>query len=253
MARGELAFSRTNSQSKNMSEEQPMEEEDIITLLLKDGEEVRCSAARLSKHSRYFQALLSSGMTETQTKTIRLLQLDPRAVRCFLRFTEDQELEVWDGSINWESEDGARIEEAFDYLQVNDDSDQSDDLTLSAIQIFREVSTIRKECLAQGWMDQETNAICALPEGKKKRAWRLWVCYLLCLNILPMAKERIDQQDFTQKLKDVEGAGGPVALRRELVEYELIQREGDGSAYWRPNYTIAMARRWLKGMPRKIV
>jgi hypothetical protein len=238
-----------------MSEEQPMEEEDIITLLLKDGEEVQCSAARLSKHSRYFQALLSSGMTETQTKTIRLLQLDPQAVHCFLRFTKDQQLEAWDGFINWESEDGARIEEAFDYLQVNDDDsdDPSDNLTLSAIQIFREVSTIRRQCRAQGWIYQESEAVCALPEGKKKRAWRFWVCYLLCLDILPIANERIDQQEFTQKLKGVEGAGGPVVLRRELVEYELIQREGDGSAYWRPNYTITMARRWLKGMPRKIV
>lgn len=47
--------------------------------------------------------------------------------------------------------------------------------------------------------------------------------------------------------------GESVSLRRELIEYGLLQREGDGSAYWRPLYTISQLQQWIKGLPRKVV
>ena len=168
---------------------------------------------------------------------------------------------------SWQTEDGESIDQVFDYLQVCEDNDHStkevtkkdnhqeeDEWTLSAIRILRNpYHYLREDCIVEGWIDGSSGTILSLPVGKKKRSWRFWVCYLLCLNVFPQPNVRIDQLQFTEKLGGVDHAGGPVALRRELVEYGLIQREGDGSAYWRPPYTVQMVRQWLKGMPRKII
>jgi hypothetical protein len=252
----------------NEEEEDQVVEQGAVTLILRGGEQIIIQDAQqvgnLIQRSRYFAALLQSGMSETLTRTIPLGHLDPRAIRCFCDFLETNNVATWDNFDSWEN-DGFWIEEAFDYLQVCDKNDQqqqkgssssnnnnNEELTLSAIRILRNPDSIQEECLARGWID-ETGAVCSLPMGKKKGAWRFWVCYLLCLKILPLAQERIDQLEFTDKLNSVEGADGPVVLRRELVGYNLIEREGDGSAYWRPPYTVAMVRIWLKGMPRSVV
>jgi hypothetical protein len=64
----------------------------------------------------------------------------------------------------------------------------------------------------------------------------------------------MDQITLTQRLEGIRGSeGGAVALRRELIEYGLLQRQGDGSVYWRPPYTVQQIRTWIQGMPRKII
>lgn len=233
-----------------MSEDRPVE--DTVTLVLQDGRTLSCDATRLKKKSRYFAALLASGMSESRPRTIQLDHLDTRAVLCFVEFLETNEISLWQG-FNWQGDDGAGLEQTFDYLQFYDNEKGTEESTLQAIQILHNPASIEEECISQGWIHETTGSIQSLPEGKKKRAWRFWVCYCLCLAILPETNNRIDQLEFTEKLSQVKGAGGPVALRRELVEYDLIEREGDGSAYWRPNYTVAMMRRWLKGMPRRVI
>ena len=233
-----------------MSEHQPVE--DTVTLVLRNGRQLPCDATRLKKKSRYFAALLASGMSESRSRTIQLDHLDARAVLCFVEFLDTNEISLWQG-FNWQGDDGAGLEQTFDYLQFCDNEKETEESTLQAIQILHNPTSIEEECISQGWIHETTRSIQSLPEGKKKRVWRFWVCYCLCLAILPETNTRIDQLGFTEKLSQVTGAGGPVALRRELVEYHLIEREGDGSAYWRPNYTVKMMRRWLKGMPRRVI
>jgi hypothetical protein len=95
----------------------------MVTLLLQNDEELQCSADSLSRHSHYFRALLSSGMVESQTKIIELRQLDPRAVRCFVHYClEHPHIELWPG-FSWgtSSADSACLEEALDYLQIDND------------------------------------------------------------------------------------------------------------------------------------
>jgi hypothetical protein len=201
-----------------------------------------------ARNSLYVAALLDSGMVEARSKRIDLTRLDPRAAETILRFLQDRESE-FDSLMgrSWEFEEINMIAEAFDYLQVKG----SDGLKY----ILLSLREIRSECIRKRYVDKETWSVLSIPCGRKKRYWRFWVCFLFCRNILPVAESPVEQGAFTAMLQAFggDGGGGAITLRRELVEYGLIAREGGGSAYWRPKYTARMISQWLVGIPRSIV
>jgi hypothetical protein len=143
--------------------------------------------------------------------------------------------------------------------------------------------------------DNHHYTVIRLPTGKKKRTLRFWVCVLLCLEIFPAATVTSEERPTTTNAKRVDDddtyhkkttttsaattmthktkmrltqpelmdrlqtpAGGPAAaidLRRELIEAGLLEREADGSAYWRPVYTARRMEQWVRkgGANRKVV
>jgi hypothetical protein len=191
-----------------------------------------------------------------------------------------KEFKLWPNFLGWETEDSAALVQALDYLQIEECHRSSTDYTngacknhdgellectIQAIHILHDPSIVRQEYIEQGWIvvrtlsSSSSNAAAThyyfhqIPVGKKKRSWRFWVCYFLCLDIMPQQGERMDQMSFTSRLENINGSGGAVALRRELIEYGLMEREGDGSAYWRPPYTISLLRDRIKGLPRRVM
>jgi hypothetical protein len=202
----------------------------------------------IARKSLYVSTLLDSGMVEARSKRVDLTHLDPRAVEIILRFLHDPDSE-FDSLLErqWEAEEVDFLAEAFDYLQV-EGSDGLREMLLS-------LRAIRSQCIRQGWVDKDNPNVFSFPSARKKRYWRFWVCFLLCRNILPVADSPVEQGAFTATLQVFGGdsGDGTITLRRELVDYGLIAREGDGSAYWRPKYTASMMSKWLVGIPRSIV
>jgi hypothetical protein len=246
------------------------DDENIVTLLFHNDDEIKIAACILRQHSAYFCALLDSGLAESRSRRIELLHLDPRAVRAIL-FSLDIEtthkMTLWEG-FNWANhEQVASLVQVVDYLQITGTRQGGDGdgvmdgggeycIDLQVIRILNCPDIIRSECAAVGLVDSETGGIHKIPVGKKKKYWRFWVCFLLCLDIMPDEGVLMDQSTFTERLGPVgESCGGAVALRRDLIEYGLIEREGDGSAYWRPVYTATMLRSWIKGkgIERKVI
>jgi hypothetical protein len=248
------------------------DDENIVTLLFHNGEEIQIAACILRQHSAYFCALLDSGLAESRSRRIELLHLDPRAVRAIL-FSLDiettEKMTLWEG-FDWANQEHvASLVQVVDYLQITGTHDRGGDggdgimdgggeycIDLQVIRILNCPDMIRSECAAVGLVDPETWGIHKIPVGKKKKFWRFWVCFLLCLEIMPDEGVLMEQSTFTERLGPVgESCGGAVALRRDLIEYGLIEREGDGSAYWRPVYTATMLRRWIKGkgIERKVI
>jgi hypothetical protein len=134
------------------------------------------------------------------------------------------------------------LDEAADYLQIHN---EQLDVTLQALHIVQ-------DCVEQGWVSfTKPRHVLQLPISKKNRAWRLWVCYVLCLELLPHPETHVDQPTFTQMLQKI--TGDAVALRRELIEYGLVLREGDGSSYWRPHYSVSRLQEWIAGIPRRVI
>jgi hypothetical protein len=217
-----------------------------------DGNEMQVDQAVLQKQSPFFDALLSSGMKETSTKRIELMHLPAPAVEWAIRILERsgsiEEQLPWPG-FEWER-DGISLLHVLDYFQMMDKHD--DKATLSSIRILYQPQIIEEELVNQGYVTPEGNVV-ALPVGKKKRSWRFWTCFVLCRRLLPTENQQVDQVTFTATLSQACLGEDPIALRRELVEYGLISREGDGSAYWRPTYTVPMVRQWLAGMPRLVI
>jgi hypothetical protein len=245
------------------------QDESIVTLLFHNDDDIKIAASILRVHSAYFCALLDSGLAESRSRRIELLHLDVRAVRAIL-FSLDikttDTMTLWEG-FDWDNrEQVASLVQVVDYLQITG-TRQGDGhgimdgggeycIDLQVIRILNCPDIIRSECAAVGLVKSETGEIDKIPVGKKKKYWRFWVCFLLCLDIMPDEGVLMDQSMFTERLGPVgESCGGAVALRRDLIEYGLIQREGDGSAYWRPVYTANMLRRWIKGfgIDRKVI
>jgi hypothetical protein len=233
--------------------------DDTVTILFHNGDEIKMQACILRQNSAYFGALLDSPYwAESASRRFELFHLDPRAARAILTSLDDENettrksMTLWEG-FDWANQEHvASLVEVVDYLQITSTRGGDD---LQAIRILNCPDIIRSECAAQGGLvDPRTGEIQQIPVGKKKRYWRFWVCFLLCLDIMPEEGVRMDQSRFTERLGPV-GAlcGGAVALRRDLIEYGLIQREGDGSAYWRPAYTAIMLRSWIKGIERKVI
>jgi hypothetical protein len=206
----------------------------------------------LAVKSGYLSALLGSGMKEAQARRVDLTQLDPRAVRAVLRYLEDPtaafDALLWSYVRDWPPDDTRLIAEAFDYLQVAEC-----DTIVQALQILHCPGGVRSEFVRQGWFDEETWRVLAIPSSRKTRHWRFWVCFLLCLQLMPEVGQPMDQVAFTEMLKPYGGDADAITLRREMVEYGLISRVGDGSEYWRPLYTSRMMSQWIDGMPRPIV
>lgn len=245
------------------------DDENIVTLLFHNGDEIKIAACILRQHSAYFCALLDSGLAESRSLRIELLHLDHRAVRAIL-FSLDIEtthkMTLWEG-FDWANQEHvASLVQVVDYLQITGTRGGGDGIMdggggeyctdLQVIRILNCPDLIRSECAAVGLVDPETGEIQKIPVGKKKKIWRFWICFLLCLDIMPDDGVRMDQSIFTERLGPVgESCGGAVALRRDLIEYGLIEREGDGSAYWRPVYTATMLRSWIKGkgIERKVL
>jgi hypothetical protein len=247
------------------------EDENIVTLLFHNGDEFQIAAGILRQHSAYFCALLDSGLAESRSLRIELLHLDARAVRAIL-FSLDikttRKMTLWEG-FDWANrEHVASLIQVVDYLQItgtwvgNGGGDGIMDgggeycIDLQVIRVLNCPDIIRSECVAVGLVRRETGEIRKVPVGKKNKFRRFWVCFLLCMDIMPDEGALMDQSTFTERLGPVgESCGGAVALRRDLIEYGLIEREGDGSAYWRPVYTATMLRRWIKGkgIERKVI
>jgi hypothetical protein len=244
------------------------DDENIVTLLFHNGDEIKIAACILRRHSAYFCALLDSGLAESRSLRIELFHLDYRAVRAIL-FSLDiettQKMRVWEG-FDWANQEHvASLVQVVDYLQITGtrqggaaimDGGGEYCTDLQVIRILNCPDIIRSECAAVGLVDSETGGIHKIPVGKKQKIWRFWVCYLLCQDIMPVEDIHMDQSTFTERLGPVgESCGGAVALRRDLIEYGLIEREGDGSSYWRPVYTATMLRRWIKGkgIERKVI
>jgi hypothetical protein len=149
---------------------------------------------------------------------------------------------------HWHTDDVRLVVEAFDYLQVAES-----DAIVQALQLLRGPGGVRSECVRQGWFDEEKWRVISMPSNRKTRHWRFWVCFLLSLQLMPEPCKTQDQVTFTESLKPSGSDDDAITLRRELVEYSLISRAGDGSEYWRPLYTSMMMSRWIDGMPRPIV
>eukprot|EP00978_Attheya_sp_CCMP212_P014482 scaffold36944_cov49-Attheya_sp.AAC.6 len=202
----------------------------------------------LRKKSGYFAALFESGgFVESRSRRIQLRHLDPRAVQAMF------EERLWEDFNVKNPTDTDALYEAMDYLQMEfcRTNNRSVHDTIRAMHILHDPDEmIRSECIAQRWAAPETGEIMRLPTTKKKRAWRFWVCYLLAMDIFPQEERPMDQPTLTQMLIPF---GDAVTLRRELIEYGLIQREGDGSAYWRPVYTIEMVLKWMHGQQRTVI
>jgi hypothetical protein len=232
-------------------------DDENVTLLFNNGEEINMQASILRNNSGYFAALLDSGLAESRSRRIELFHLDPQAATAILKSLEDKndttEMTLWEG-FDWVNERHvASLVQVMDYLQITRGGMDDMNLAFRTIRILSDPDIIRSECAAQGLVDIETG-ILQIPVGKKKRFWRFWVCFLLCLDVMPDEGVRMDQSTFTEKLGPVgESCGGAVALRRDLIEYGLVQREGDGSAYWRPVYTATMLRSWIKGVDRRVI
>jgi hypothetical protein len=229
-------------------------EDDQVTIVLQNGSHVTCAVSVLRQHSGYFDALYESGLAESAATEIQLLHLDSPATTAILNHMHDtinQQLGFWN-DFDWNNEqDVASLVQVADYLQIQG-SDLSDPFYRS-IAILSNPDIVRSECAAKGLL-AETGQVLQIPIGKKKRAWRFWVCFLLCLDLMPEEGVRMDQAAFTEILGPVGAScGGAVSLRRELVEYGLVQREGDGSAYWRPAYTVSMLRGWIQGRQRNVI
>lgn len=260
-------------------------------MILANGDERSCSCNVLIQASRYFCVMLDGGVSgngccfaESLSRRIELQHLDHQAVHAILDYLHDAaatssntptEFKLWPNFLGWETEDSAALVQALDYLQIEEycSGDNNNacnhekllDCTIQAVHILHDPSIVRQECIAQRWIDvvrttrsSSTNTATTfyfrqIPVGKKKRSWRFWVCYFLCLDVMPQQGERMDQMSFTDRLENIEGSGGAVALRRELIEYGLMEREGDGSAYWRPPYTISLLRDRIKGLPRRVM
>ena len=210
------------------------------------------SAAR---QSLFFSALLDSGMVESQTRQIELKHLHPRAVKTAVEFLTNQQRTFEEILLSgFRDPDSAdlmlRLEEAFDYLQVPEGCTM-----MPPLLALHGPQGIRLECARQRWItssDKEFRVI-VIPFSKRTRHYRIWVCLALCMQLLPNPCTILDQTDFTAMLEPYSGDVGAVALRRELVEYGLVSRMGDGSAYWRPSYTFEQLGKWLGGNPRKMV
>jgi hypothetical protein len=251
------------------------DDESLVTLVFhndNNDDEIKIAASILRTHSAYFCALLDSGLAESRSRRIELLHLDVRAVRAIL-FSLDiettQKMTLWEG-FDWANrEQVASLAQVVDYLQITGTRQGGDGgsggimegrgeycIDLQIIRILNSPDIIRSECAAVGLVDSETGEIHKIPVGKKKKYWRFWVCFLLCLDIMPEEGVLMDQSTFTERLGPVgESCGGAVALRRDLIEYGLVEREGDGSAYWRPVYTANMLRSWINGygIDRKVI
>lgn len=206
----------------------------------------------LAMKSCFLSALLESGMKEAKAKRVDLTPLDPRAVRAVLRHLEDPgaafDALLWSCYRDWQADDVRLIAEAFDYLQVVES-----DAIVQALQVLHGPGGVRSECVRQGWFDEENWIVLVIPSTRKTRHWRFWVCFLLCLQLMPDAGRPNGQVAFTEMLKPYAADEDAITLRRELVEYGLISRVGDGSEYWRPVYTSRMMAQWIDGMPRPVV
>ena len=233
--------------------------DDSVTLRLRDGSEISCSLNLLRRSSAYFAAIFEGDYVESRSGRIQLSHLEPRAVKTILCYLQNEDsdrdvLHFWVGHGLFGSIDTEALEEALDYLQIGGRNTSTASQTVQVIHLLNDPNLIRSECEKQGWISADTGEVLSIPFGRKKRFWRHWVCFLLCIQIMAKENERVDQETFTARLGDLgEGSGGSVALRRELIEHGLIEREGDGSAYWRPPFTIKKIRSWITGMPRRVI
>jgi hypothetical protein len=224
-------------------------EQQLTTLVLQDGQEIECTTEILRQKSAYFNALFNSGaFAEALEGRIELSHVDPDAMSLLLSYLDPIRHPFVDwsqfGDDNQEHSTVlmSHLHEAMDYLQV-----KGRDEFLRSLQIFCKPELIEKECCAQGYVT-EAGQVIEFPEGKKKRSWRFWIAHVLVLQLFPEPNVRMDQATLTDKLlhMDIPGSGGPVSLRRELIEFKLLQREPDGSAYWRPEYTLDMVQDWVR-------
>ena len=223
-----------------------------VTLVLSDKSEVSCSTKLLRQSSAYFAAILDGNFAESQSRRIELFQLDLEAVKAILEILQNQDtdvLEIWEAEFL--SVDTQLLEEALDYLQIGQLGNSPKTTSIvEVVRILNLSSSFYGECEKNGWINS-SGGCTRLPEGKKRRKWRFWVLLLLCIDIMEVVGDRVDQATFTKRLGNLgDGNGGAVALRRELIEYGLIEREDDGSAYWRPAYTIQKMRSWTGEIPR---
>jgi hypothetical protein len=210
---------------------------DSVKIMLNEGTEIRADMDLLRNFSGYFNALLDGCFAESRSRCVELLSLDKAAVQTLIDFAYDT------NSVDWDAvEDLSLLDEAADYLQIHN---EQLDVTLQALHIVQ-------DCVEQGWVSfTKPRHVLQLPISKKNRAWRLWVCYVLCLELLPHPETHVDQPTFTQMLQKI--TGDAVALRRELIEYGLVLREGDGSSYWRPHYSVSRLQEWIAGIPRRVI
>lgn len=175
-------------------------------------------------------ALLSSGMLESQSRQVRL-KFDAMALQCIVQYLEATHQTYLEDTLKHASVEVLNI---MDYLQVNDNHAA----VIQALHIFLELS-------------KDDRDLSMLPSGRKKRYERFWACWLLCFQFF-LPEKRMDQRAVTEQLQQIKDENA-VTLRRELVEYGFLRRQGDGSEYWRPIYTVALMEKWLEGVPRRIV
>jgi hypothetical protein len=137
----------------------------------------------------------------------------------------------------WE-DDYTTILQVVDYLQITGVTDTDLNRIYQAVEIYKSPEVLREEFKKQDWVSHDSPfCIISIPNSKKKREWRFWVLYVLCLDMMPIENIHLEPTIIVQALVPF---GDAIAIRRELVEYGLMEREGDGSAYWRPPYTISL-------------
>lgn len=214
----------------------------------------------LTRHFGYFATLFdaSSPWRDSQCTTHRLESLDPSTVEGILRYAQmdrnsDSVMDIWDNWMLETSHDDAvqELQCTIDYLQMVLPASYSHSERMLHL---GNLMAMQNECLKQGYIMMEPQRVVSLPTGKKKRVARFWVCCFLCLELFPDVGTPMDQQELTERLAQfTEGMAEAVELRREFIEAGLLEREGDGSAYWRPIYSANMLEKWTRGGARRVI
>jgi hypothetical protein len=227
-----------------------------VSIILENGGEMKFRKHDLMHVSEYFASMFSrNDFEESISNQVNFAHLNQEAIHFVLdslitygntstifcsKLIDRMESKR---SLNYEcinkwEDDYTTILHVADYLQVNGVSGKDFDLINQTVEVLKHPEIVREECKKQGWASSDSPfRITCIPHNKKKREWRFWVFYVLCIDMMPIANERVEPSVIAQTLIPL---GDAIAIRRELVEYGLIQREGDGSAYWRPSYTLPL-------------
>ena len=77
---------KTDEASLDLTQEDQRDEFSDFTLVLKDGQKIRCHKIILSKVSPFFSAMLRQDCAETQTNKMEVTQFEPDTVKSFVDF-----------------------------------------------------------------------------------------------------------------------------------------------------------------------
>jgi hypothetical protein len=214
---------------------------DSIKIILKGGTEIWAGMNLLRSFSGYFSAMFSGFFAESRSRCVRLLNLDKKAVQALINFAYDtysadpNSADCDADSIKWETKDDLYcIGETATYLQIHN---EQLDITLQAAHMVR-------YCFDRGWVSEyKPRFLLKFPLSQKER---YWVCYVVCIDLLPHPETHIDRPTFTEMLLEITYDAD--SLLGVLIHFGLVLSEKDGSSYWRPLYSPSMLHARMPGI-----